>query len=286
VKRDQNIVGDQVTRLKSPQDRRRAAKLEPRYLVFYNSLPRLRALRGVARACLIGAITVLLQAGVIAAEGVPETKDLPAAFTKLSPTSIADLKAMEKHVETLTKKVSPTVVALEIGGASGSGVLISSNGFVLTAGHVADAPNREVHITFPDGKVVHGKTIGVVSDVDAGLLKITDPGTWPCAEMQEEKDPKPGDWVLALGHPGGFDAKRSLVTRLGRVIHLNGDDLQTDCTISPGDSGGPVFDMNGRIIAIHTYIRTSMSENYHVPVGSFVHDLKQLMKTAKTASTK
>src|SRR4051812_31291874 len=152
--------------------------------------------------CLIGTVLVLLEGRVLAADRVPEIRDIPAAFSKPSPASIADLKAMEKHVEALTKKVSPTVVALEIGGGSGSGVLISSNGFVFTAGHVAEAPNREVRITFPDGKVVHGKTVGVVSDADAGLLKITDPGTWSYAEMQERKDPSVGDWVLALGHPG------------------------------------------------------------------------------------
>jgi serine protease Do len=252
------------------------------------------ALRSPALGCviLVSAILALLDATAIASEGAVELKDIPAAFSKPSPGSIADLRAMEKHVEGLIKKISPTVVALEIKGASGSGVLISSNGFVLTAGHVAEAPDLEVRITFPDGKVVHGKTVGVVSDVDAGLVKITDMGTWPYAELESQKELSTGDWILAMGHPGGFDAKRSLVTRLGRIIQqdinvMQSDAaIQTDSTISPGDSGGPVFDMNGRVIAIHTYIRTSMSENYHVPVSSFAADIKHLMKTAKATSTK
>jgi serine protease Do len=211
---------------------------------------------------------------------------VPAVFSKPVPSSIADLKAMERHVEALAKKLSPTVVALEIGEASGSGVIISSNGFVLTAGHMVDAPNRKVRITFPDGKVVSGKTVGVATSSDVGLLKITDPGTWPHADMEELRDSRIGDWVLTLGHPGGFDAKRSLVTRLGRIIYLDSDDLQTDCTISPGDSGGPVFDMDGMIIGVHSYIRTSMSENFHVPVSGFVDDVKQLMKAEKAVSSK
>jgi serine protease Do len=235
-------------------------------------------------------ITVL---GLVGAPAIAnDAAAVPQAFSKPSPASLADLRAMEKHVESLIKKISPTVVALEIRNGSGSGVLISSNGFVLTAGHVVEAPNLEVRVTFPDGTVVHGKTVGLISDIDAGLVKITDAGVWPYAQFEPEKEPSTGDWILAMGHPGGFDAKRSLVTRLGRIIYpdlhvVQGDAaIQTDCTISPGDSGGPVFDMHGRVIAIHTFIRTSMSENYHVPVSAFADDLKRLMKVSKTASTK
>jgi serine protease Do len=220
------------------------------------------------------------------ARGSTGATHAPPVFGKPVPTSITDLKAMERHVEALAKKLSPTVVALEIGDASGSGVIISSNGFVLTAGHVVEAPDRKVRITFPDGKVVNGKTVGTVADSDAGLLKITDSGMWPHADMAELKESRIGDWVLTLGHPGGFDAKRSLVTRLGRIIYVDSDDLQTDCTISPGDSGGPVFDMDGEIIGVHSYIRTSMSENFHVPVSNFVDDVKRLMKAQKAVSSK
>ena len=78
-----------------------------------------------------------------------------------------------------------------------------------------------------------------------------------------------GDWVLALGHPGGFDLRRSLVVRLGRIIRLAPDALQTDCTISPGDSGGPLFDMHGRVIGIHSAISSSVAENFHVAVTEF-----------------
>jgi serine protease Do len=193
-------------------------------------------------------------------------KELPDALKKAVPVSISDLRTIQDHVTALVPKVSPAVVAVEIGFSSGSGVVISSDGLVLTAGHVAGRPNRDVKFIFPDGKVAHGRTIGADHDADTGLMRITDPGPWPNVPVGDLKHARLGDWVLALGHPGGFDAQRSLVVRLGRIISLVPGVLQSDCTISPGDSGGPLFDMHGRVIAIHSAISTSLDENFHVPI--------------------
>ena len=124
--------------------------------------------------------------------------DLPAAFTKSAPVTMADLRSMQKHVEALAKRVSPAVVAVEVGSGSGSGVVISADGLVLTAGHVAGEPNRSVQFTFPNGKKAWGKTLGRDYESDTGLMQITDPGPWPYAEMGDLKDTRVGDWVLAL----------------------------------------------------------------------------------------
>ena len=123
--------------------------------------------------------------------------------------------------------------------------------------------------------------MGIAEEADAGLLRITDPGPWPHVELSDLKQDHTGDWVLALGHPGGFELKRSLVVRLGRIIRLEADGLQTDCTISPGDSGGPLFDMHGKVIGVHSFISTSAADNYHVPVTSFSDQLDRLMKAEK-----
>jgi serine protease Do len=196
-------------------------------------------------------------------------KDLPASFGKAAPASIADLKAIEQHVEALAARVSPAVVAVAVGRSSGSGIIISADGLVLTAGHVCGAPDRDVLFTFSDGKTAQGKTVGLNSDSDTGLMRITDPGPWPHADMGELAQARVGDWVLALGHPGGFDRRRSLVVRLGRIIRLDSESLQTDCTISPGDSGGPLIDMYGRVIGIHSAISASLADNFHVAVTAF-----------------
>jgi serine protease Do len=206
--------------------------------------------------------------------------DLPAAFTKNGPASVADLKSMERHVEALAARVSPAVVEVEVGMGSGSGVVISADGLVLTAGHVCGRPNRYVRFTFPDGKMARGKTLGVNLESDTGLMRITDRGSWPHTAMGDLEEARIGDWVLALGHPGGFDVRRSLVVRLGRIIRFAPDALQTDCTISPGDSGGPLFDMHGRVIGIHSAISTSVAENFHVAVSEYYDGWDLLAKGA------
>ncbi|MEI6784160.1 MAG: S1C family serine protease [Verrucomicrobiota bacterium] len=208
-----------------------------------------------------------------------DPRDLPAGFGKPAPASMADLKAIEQHVKALTARVSPSVVAVEVGSGSGSGVIISADGLVLSAGHVCSAPDRSVRFTFADGKTAQGKTLGLNLDSDTGLMRITDRGHWPHADMGELARTRVGDWVLALGHPGGFDLRRSLVVRLGRIIWMDSESLQTDCTISPGDSGGPLFDMYGRVIGIHSAISTSMAENYHVAVTAF-YDSWDLLASA------
>jgi len=203
--------------------------------------------------------------------------ELPVVFQRSGPESMADLKTIEQHVQKLVQKVSPAVVAVEVGNGSGSGVIISSDGLVLTAGHVGGKANLKVTFTFADGKKARGKTIGVDSEDDTGLMKITDPGPWPHVDTGEVESAHRGDWVLALGHPGGFDLRRSLVVRLGRLIRLS-PNLQTDCTISPGDSGGPLFDMYGRVIGIHSFISSSMADNFHVPMTAFYSDWDSMLK--------
>jgi serine protease Do len=209
------------------------------------------------------------------------TKDLPAAFSKPAPASLADLRAIQDHVAALVAQVSPAVVAVELttedGSASGSGVVISSDGLVLTAGHVGERRGHSVTFTFPDGRTATGKTLGVDEDSDTGLMRITDPGPWPHASVGDLKNAHLGDWALALGNPGGFDAKRSLVVRLGRIIRLMPGVVQTDCTIFPGDSGGPLFDMYGRVIGIHTAIASSAEENFHVSITEFFDTWQDLI---------
>ena len=116
--------------------------------------------------------------------------ELPVVFRRDVPLSLADLRAIQKQIETLVPRISPAVVAVELDSASGdgnvasgSGVVISADGMVLTAGHVCESPNREVRFEFPDGKVAMGKTLGLDEDADTGLMKIDGAGPWPFAPL-------------------------------------------------------------------------------------------------------
>src|SRR5262249_12950490 len=155
---------------------------------------------------------------------------------KPMPESLEDLKAIQEHVKILAAKVMPAVVNVKIGGAQGSGVIISEDGYVLTAGHVSGQPGRDCTLTFPDGKSGQGQPLGQNRGADSGQIKIVEEGTWPVCEMGKSADVKKGQWVVAIGHPGGYKQGRSPPVRLGRVISSAGATITTECTLVGGDS--------------------------------------------------
>ncbi|HZN36924.1 MAG TPA: trypsin-like peptidase domain-containing protein [Pirellulaceae bacterium] len=196
---------------------------------------------------------------------------LKTLFAGGNPAGVADLKAMQTHVQKLTEQLKKCTVGVTVGMAQGSGVIVSKDGYVLTAAHVAGAPNSRVEFMLSDGKVVRGKSLGLFRTRDAGLMKITDPGDYPFAEMGSSTELKNGQWCLALGHPGGYQEERGMVLRVGRVLlnDLTENVIVTDCTLVGGDSGGPLFDMDGHVIGINSRIAESLTSNMHVPVSTF-----------------
>jgi serine protease Do len=194
---------------------------------------------------------------------------LPPAFAKAVPESLEDLKAIQTHVRALTAKVMPSVVNVRLGMGQGSGVIISQDGYVLTAGHVSGTPGRDVVLTMADGRKLKGKTLGVNRRLDSGLIKITDEGKWPYVEMGKSAELKKGQWCMAIGHPTGLKPGRPPVVRLGRILDFGQVLIRTDCTLVGGDSGGPLFDMNGKVIGIHSRISLPLTANIHVPVDTY-----------------
>jgi serine protease Do len=203
---------------------------------------------------------------------------LLTAFEKPAPEDVTDLKAMELHVQKVVEKVLPCTVNVRDGGGQGSGVIVSEDGYVLTAGHVSREAGRVVDVTLNDGRKVKAKTLGANHNIDSGFLKITDPGKWAFAEMGKSADLKPGQWVVTTGHPGGYNATRGTVVRLGRVLKSSPEFVRTDCTIVGGDSGGPLFDMNGKVVGIHSRIGALLSANIHVPVDTYRETWDRLVK--------
>lgn len=195
------------------------------------------------------------------------SQKLPAAFQKNVPETLKDLQEIEEHVKKLVAKVTASTVGLQIGGASGSGVIVK-DGYILTAGHVSGMPGRTATIILPDGKRIKGKTLGANRAIDSGMIQITDKGEWPHVELATG-DLKKGHWCLAVGHPKGYYVGRSPVVRLGRVLEINKGYLRTDCTLVGGDSGGPLFDMHGNVIGIHSRIGPLITFNIHVPVTTY-----------------
>lgn len=190
-------------------------------------------------------------------------------FTKAAPEDVADLLAIQGRVRALVDKVTPATVGVRIGRAQGSGVIVTADGYVLTAGHVSAKPGRPVMLILADGRRIKGKTLGSNRSVDAGLIRITEPGPWPFVKMADMASIHTGDWCLALGHPGGYQRGRPPVVRLGRVARKSNRVIQSDCTLVGGDSGGPLFDMHGRVIGIHSRIGKATIWNFHVPIVAY-----------------
>lgn len=195
--------------------------------------------------------------------------DLPAVFSKRVPEGPDDLRAMQAHLRSLSERVSACTVGLQIGPAQGSGVIVSADGYVLTAAHVSGKPGRRVNIVLADGKQIYGTTRGRDDTLDAGLIKIDVGADWPHAELAPSESIEFGEWCVATGHPGGHQEGRAPVVRLGRVLFATSRVIQSDCELVGGDSGGPLFDMQGRVIGINSRIGEETNLNFHVPVGAY-----------------
>lgn len=223
-------------------------------------------------------LLTLITFGLIALPSSPATAQSVVAA---APNSIDDLRAIERKVDAVLKQVMPAVVGVRVGASQGSAVIVSSDGFVLTAGHVVGKPNQDVTFIFADGKTAKGKTLGMNTEVDAGMMKITSDapeGGWPHVEMGDSEHLPEGAWVVAMGHPLGYTKGRPPVVRLGRVLRNHDTVIRTDCPLVAGDSGGPVFDLEGKVVAINSRIAGSTSMNYHVPVNLFRNGWDRLAK--------
>jgi serine protease Do len=206
---------------------------------------------------------------------------LLAALDKPAPEGIDDLKAIQDQVKQVLEKVIPCTVNIRDGAGQGSGVIVSEDGYVLTAGHVSREANRDVFVTLKDGTSLKAKTLGANHKIDSGLLKITAPkpsGGWPHVEMGKSAELKKGQWVITTGHPGGFQRERTPVVRVGKVLRATDELVQTDCTIVGGDSGGPLFDMTGKVVGIHSRIAFRLTDNIHVPVDTYRATWDRLLK--------
>ena len=223
---------------------------------------------------------------------LPEITNLPPA--RNTPYSIDDLKAIQARVEAVVKHVLPAVVAISIRSndmvEQGSGVIVSKDGYVLTAGHVSGTPGTKLVIILSNGTAVSGMALGANTQIDSGMIKIDTehyPADYPYVPMGDSTRLSAGQWVVALGHPGGYQGTRPPVVRIGRVLrtpsNVHGDRsrgntpyIRTDCELIMGDSGGPLFDLDGRLVGINSRIGEDVSANIHVPIDTYEQSWKLL----------
>lgn len=172
----------------------------------------------------------------------------------------------------------------------GSGFIISDDGYVLTNNHVIDGADV-IHVRLNDRREYEATLVGTDARTDLALLKIEAEDDLPTVKMGNSDDMKPGQWVLAIGSPFGFDytVTAGIVSAIGR--NLPSDNyvpfIQTDVAINPGNSGGPLFNLDGEVIGINSQIYTRsggfMGVSFAIPANLAMSVVDQLKSEGKVS---
>jgi S1-C subfamily serine protease len=209
------------------------------------------------------------------------------------------------YVKEAVQKVSPSVLRIDtethlrdndkssspgwLQEGQGSGVIFSADGLILTNAHVVDDTTK-VTVTLSDGRVFQAVVTGSDEVTDIAVLKILPEGEalpdFPVGDFGDSDDLEVGQFVVALGSPGGLDmtATMGIVSGLRRssadvgLSHKKVDYIQTDAALNPGNSGGPLVDVeSGRIIGINACIRSNMEgTSFSIPINKVQEILPDL----------
>ncbi len=185
------------------------------------------------------------------------------------------LDAYSHAVVTVAEKVSPSVVSIKTTQevkaqtprgvvpfdmtGSGSGVVITPDGYILTNSHVVNN-TKGLEVSLSDGRIFPAQLIGQDPDTDLAVIRIPS-SNLPAAELGDSDKLKVGQLVIAIGNPFGFQATvtAGVVSAMGRSMRgqsgkLIENVIQTDAALNPGNSGGPLVDSRGRVVGINTAI--------------------------------
>jgi serine protease Do len=168
----------------------------------------------------------------------------------------------------------------------GSGFLVSSDGYVVTAQHIVeDAANAEVVVRLADGREYPGRVVGMDRTTDIGLVKIEASGL-PSVRIGEPRQLQPGEWVATIGTPFGLESTvaAGIVSTTSRTIpsesHVRF--IQTDVATNPGHSGGPLFNLAGEVVGVNSMIFSasggSIGLSFAVPIDVAMEAVQQLRR--------
>ena len=167
----------------------------------------------------------------------------------------------------------------------GSGVIVSSKGYILTNHHVVEAAD-EIEVATADGKKMKAKVVGSDPDTDLAVLQVPG-GSLPAITFGDDAGLRLGDVVLAIGNPFGIGqtVTMGIVSGLGRTPRINVFEnfIQTDAAINPGNSGGPLVDSTGNLVGINTAIYSrsggSLGIGFAIPVTTAKQVMEQIIQT-------
>jgi len=183
--------------------------------------------------------------------------ELLDAYSKTITGVVASVAEAVVHIQVKKEVVDRRTNKKELAPASGSGFIISSDGFVITNNHVIEK-SKEIRVALADGRLVNAELKGADPSTDIAVLKIYETGLRPLA-MADSDELKPGQIAIAIGNPLGLQhtVTAGVVSALGRTLRAtNGrmidDIIQTDASLNPGNSGGPLVNSLGQVIGVNT----------------------------------
>jgi serine protease Do len=189
------------------------------------------------------------------------------------------LETFNEEMGQLALSAQRSLVHVTNGGHSGgAGTIWHPDGLIITNAHVVQ--NRSPHVTLPDGTTRAARIVAYDSDIDVAALSV-DASHLPTIELGESRRLQPGQWVMALGHPWGVSgaATAGVVIGVGNDLpempRSGREWIAVALHLRPGHSGGPLVDVQGRLVGINTMM-TGLEVGMAVPV----HVVKAFLKQA------
>ena len=227
-------------------------------------------------------LTVSLMAcqvpGFLVNPTAPVATTLPPLPVSSSPTN---LSTQQDRLMTIYQQFSPGVVSIRTTTAEGSGWVYNGDGIIVTNNHVVGSETR-VEVDFASGLKVYGNVIGTDAYADLAVIKVTVPASeLHPLPMGDSSTLQVGQTVIAIGEPFGLSGTMTtgIVSALGRALTTNNqvqgggffsnaDIIQTDAALNPGNSGGPLLDLNGEVVGVNSSIDTVNTNASGQPLNS------------------
>lgn len=230
---------------------------------------------------------------------LPSPADLSRTFTSVAKQvkpAVVSIDTVEKPKASARRLPEgfPQIPGFQFGNpgprrGTGSGVIISSDGYILTNNHVAGDADQ-ITVKLSDDREFKAKRIGKDPETDLAVIKIEATGL-PFARLGNSDAVEQGEWVIALGSPFGLQQTMTagIVSAVGRDLGTRGGQftnfIQTDASINPGNSGGPLINMQGEVVGINTLIFSETGTNagvgFSIPSNLANKVYAQLVKDGK-----
>lgn len=218
---------------------------------------------------------------------LPEQRSIPSFASvaeRMGPTVVYILVTGGAPVDGASPDGEPVIPPEEQQVSEGSGVIISKDGYILTNQHVVFGA-QDVSVTLSDGTRLTARVVGSDGRNDLALLLVDAGRDLQAAPLGDSEGLRPGDWVMAMGNPLGFEHSVTVgvISGKGRTLPSSrfSDFIQTDAAIYPGNSGGPLFDLAGEVVGINTAVIPDTNLGFAVPIDSAKETLPQLLERGR-----